>query len=53
MSRLFFFFNFFRSHKFCNALHVLLVLVNFVVRDAVDSEIKRLFGVLLRSMATP
>ena len=38
---------FFRIYKylnlFCNSLHVLLVLVSFLVRDAVDSKINRVF----------
>ena len=39
---------------FCNSLHVLLVLVSFVVRDAVDSEINRLFELTFgRPIATP
>ena len=47
---------FFWDHKFlnlfCNSLHVLLVLASFVVGDAVDSEIDRLFDILLRTVAT-
>ena len=39
--------NYFRIYKFlnlfCNSLHVLLVLVSFLVRDAVDSKINRVF----------
>ena len=40
------------SDLFCNSLHVLLVLVSFVVGDAVDSEIDRLFDILFRPIAT-
>ena len=45
------------SHKFldlfCDSMHVLIVRVSFVVGDAVDSEINRLFDFLLRPSATP
>ena len=48
--------SFFCSHKFLDlfydSLHVLRVRVSFVVGDAVDSEINRLFDVLLRPSAT-
>ena len=48
--------NSFRIYKFlnlfCNSLHVLLVLVSFVVRDAVDSKINRVFKFHLRPNAT-
>ena len=51
-----FFQNSFRIYKFlnlfCNSLHVLLVLVNFVVRDAVVLKINRLFEFFLRPSAT-
>ena len=51
-----FFQNSFRIHKFlnlfCNSLHVLLVLVGFVVKDAVNSKINTLFEFLLRPSAT-
>ena len=47
---------FFCIHKvldlLCDSLHVLLVLVSFVVGDAVDSEINRLFDVLFWPIAT-
>ena len=47
----------FRIYKFlnlfCNSLHALLVLVSFVVGDAVDSEINRSFEFLFRSIAPP
>ena len=43
----FFLKNSFRIYKFlnlfCNSLHLLLVLVSFIVRDAVDSKINRVF----------
>ena len=37
---------------FCNSLHVLLVLVSFVVRDAVGSKIKRVFKCHPRTNST-
>ena len=49
--------NSFRIFKFlilfCNSLHVLLVLVKFLVRDAVDSKIKRALKLPIRPNATP
>ena len=37
---------------FCDSLHVLRVRVSFVVEDAGDSEINRLFDLLFRPSAT-